>query len=129
MLLDAATQRPVHPPLKFAVVYAGFAAPAELFGGFYEPKIATPTLHFFGGLDTVVAEERGQRLVQACEEPSREVVVHPGGHFVPTQRVFLDTVVAFIGRCCAADGGGIKTSKAQESVKDVDVPFDADSRL
>ena len=115
-----------HPPLKFVVVYSGFAAPPEVYGAFYGPKIGTPSLHVFGGLDTVVAEERGQRLVAACEEASREVLVHPGGHFVPSQRVYLDAVVGFVGRCCR--GGGVAESaewkpKQEESVEEMDVPF------
>ena len=108
-------------PLKFAVVYSGFQAPPELYGGFYEPKIGTPTLHFFGGLDTVVSEERGQALVDACDEGIRQVVVHPGGHFVPSQRVYLDTVVAFITKCCGAASD--RGTKPEEKVEDMEVPF------
>ena len=114
-----------HPPLKFVVVYSGFAAPPEMHGAFYEPMITTPSLHVFGGLDTVVAEDRGQRLVQACDEAGREVLVHPGGHFVPSQRVYLDAVVGFVGKY--SSGGAVAEPPRErpkgESVQEMDVPF------
>ncbi|KAK3367317.1 serine hydrolase [Lasiosphaeria ovina] len=85
-------------PLKFAVVYSGFYAPPEDLRWLYEPaKIATPTLHFIGSLDTVVDESRSQALVDRCQDPL--VVVHPGGHYVPISKEWVMPLVGFIRKC------------------------------
>ncbi|KAK0726885.1 serine hydrolase-domain-containing protein [Lasiosphaeria miniovina] len=85
-------------PLKFAVVYSGFYAPPEDLRWLYEPaKIATPTLHFIGSLDTVVDETRSQALVDRCQDPL--VIVHPGGHYVPISKEWVMPLVGFIRKC------------------------------
>ena len=82
-----------HAPLKFAVSYSGFGATTnKLYSAFYEPKIATPMLHFLGSVDTVVEEARSLRLVDACVDARGvkggvgRVVYHPGGHFLPSSQ-------------------------------------------
>lgn len=119
----------VHPPLKFAVSYSGFGASTNaLYQAFYEPKIATPMLHFLGTVDTVVSEERSLRLVEACMDGrGREggvdrVVYHPGGHFLPSsQRQYVSALVGFIRE--AVGEGGEKPAEKEERVEDMDVPF------
>lgn len=112
----------IHPPLKFAVSYSGFAARGvETYRGFYEPKICTPMLHFLGSLDTVVEEARSLALVEACEKSEGRVVYHPGGHFLPSsQKAYVAALVGFIKEALhEAETGG----KKEESVEDMDVPF------
>ncbi|KAL2157864.1 hypothetical protein VTH06DRAFT_4917 [Thermothelomyces fergusii] len=95
-------------PLKFAVVYGGFrAAPADL-GWLYSPRIATPTMHWIGSLDTVVSEERSMGLVDQCVDPV--VVNHPGGHFVPIDPRSVNALVSFIHQYVQ----GKKDQKAQQ---------------
>jgi len=55
---DGATA--IHPPLRFAVAYSGFAASGggSPYAAFYEPEIRTPVLHFLGSQDVVVEEKR-----------------------------------------------------------------------
>jgi fermentation-respiration switch protein FrsA (DUF1100 family) len=89
-------------PLRFAVSYSGFFAPVKELGWLYEPKVATPTLHFLGGLDTVVDERRSRGLVERCEDPV--VVVHPGGHYVPVNKEWVVPLVGFIMKYCKEDG-------------------------
>ena len=112
----------VHAPLRFAVSYSGFGASAnELYAAFYEPKIATPMLHFIGSVDTVVEEARSLRLVDACVDGRREgrVVYHPGGHFLPSsQRQYVGALIAFIRDALE---GPEKDSEAR--AEDMDVPF------
>lgn len=81
-------------PLEFAVVYSGFYALVEELKWLYEPKIKTPTLHFIGGLDTVVDESRSRGLIERCEEPV--VFTHPGGHHVPVSKEWAMPLVGFI---------------------------------
>ncbi|MCJ1356090.1 MAG: hypothetical protein MMC33_006084 [Icmadophila ericetorum] len=119
-LLDSNGQL-IQLPLKFAIIYSGFAAPAERYEGFYNPKINTPVLHFFGSLDTVVDESRGKLLVAGCEKGEKMVVVHPGGHFVPSQKIWLDTTTNFIRQCLEEQK--IVKAEPEESVEDMDVPF------
>lgn len=111
----------IHPPLKFAVSYSGFAARGvDLYRGFYEPKIKTPMLHFIGTLDTVVEEARSLALVEHCEESEGRVVYHPGGHFLTTQKTYVAALVGFIKEVLHKAEHG---EKQEESVEDMDVPF------
>ncbi|KAE8835319.1 hypothetical protein HRS9122_07589 [Pyrenophora teres f. teres] len=115
----------IHAPLKFAVVYSGFAPEGEQhpYRAFYEPKIKTPVLHFLGSQDVVVEEKRSLRLVAACERTEeRYVVYHPGGHFLPsTQKASVNALVGFVKEVLAEEEGG--KEKEEESVGDMDVPF------
>ena len=111
-----------HPPLKFAVSYSGFGAPHEMYRAFYEPKIRTPMLHFIGSLDTVVEEARSLRLVDACEGKAsgkERVVYHPGGHFLPTQKQYVNALIGFIKESYADTVG----DGEEEKVEEMDVPF------
>ena len=99
--------------LKFAVSYSGFYSPNELYGGFYEPRIATPMCHFIGSLDSVVEESRSLALVDVCEDARK--VYHPGGHFVPAGKEMAGVLVGFIKESCI--------EKKEEPVEDMDVPF------
>lgn len=106
-------------PLQFCVSYAGFWAPFPQYAAFYEPKIKTPTLHVIGSLDTVVEEDRTRGLVERTEK--YEVLVHPGGHFVPIGKEWVGALVSFIRR--TVEGEAVESKKAEESVEDMDMPF------
>lgn len=82
------------PPLAFSISYSGNTASEEQYNFVYEPKIKTPMLHFIGSLDTVVDEERSLALVRACER--ERVVYHPGGHFLPGAKMYLNATAGFI---------------------------------
>lgn len=96
-------------PLKFVVVYGGFRAVPPDLAWLYDPKIATPTMHWIGSLDTVVSEERSMGLVDRCVDPA--VVNHPGGHFVPIDPRNVNALVAFIHQ---------HIQKKDEKVQDAD---------
>lgn len=89
--------QPIQGPLRFAVMYSGFVAPGSRYAPFWTPKIEIASLHVLGGLDTVVSEERSSALMDAFDEDGKVVVRHPGGHFVPSGKVWLNAVVRFIG--------------------------------
>ncbi|KAJ9660976.1 hypothetical protein H2201_006704 [Coniosporium apollinis] len=122
---EGGKQEAVHPPLKFAVSYSGFGASNNpLYQAFYEPKIATPMLHFLGTLDTVVEESRSLRLVDACAdeggEGRRRVVYHPGGHFLPSSaKPYVGALVGFIREVLESQ----RAEDRKEKVEDMDVPF------
>ncbi|KAI4279061.1 MAG: hypothetical protein LQ337_000576 [Flavoplaca oasis] len=115
------------PPLKFALIYSGFVAPGTRHVNFYTPCLKTPTLHFLGALDGVVEEGRSQGLIDVCA--GAKVVTHPGGHFLPSQRPWLDAAVGFIRECLeqvttgdAGEQDGGNKGK-EENVEDMDLPF------
>ena len=112
-----------HPPLKFCIVYSGFTAPSERYRAFYNPHISTPSCHFIGSLDSVVEESRCRALVDAFgAEPRAQLVSHPGGHFLPSSKQFLDVLASFIGNVISP-GEQNKALRPEESVEDMDVPF------
>ncbi|KAJ5780490.1 hypothetical protein N7457_005650 [Penicillium paradoxum] len=118
----------LHPQLKFAVCYSGFRAPGARYRGFYEePAIQTPVLHVLGSLDAVVEEAQSRALIEACAgEPEQDglVVWHPGGHFLPSQRPYLDAAVRFIRENMEkSDGSNGKGEEMEEDVNDMDMPF------
>lgn len=114
-----------HPPLKFALCYSGFRAPGPRYRGFYEnPPIQTPVLHVLGSLDAVVEEGRSRALIDACAgQPEKDglVIWHPGGHFLPSQRPFLDAAVRFIRE--QLEKGTTDNKQEEEDVNDMDMPF------
>jgi predicted esterase len=113
----------VHPPLKFAVSYSGFATREKSpYEAFYEPRIKTKMLHFLGTQDVVVEEARSLALVAACEHrEDKYVVYHPGGHFLPsTQKASVNALIGFIKEVMHGEEGA---KKEEESVEDMDVPF------
>ncbi|KAE8151891.1 serine hydrolase FSH [Aspergillus avenaceus] len=113
-----------HPPFKFALCYSGFRSPGPRYRAFYErPAVQTPILHVLGSLDAVVDDSRSRALIEACAgEPGKEgkVVWHPGGHFLPSQRPYLDAAVKFIREQLE---GNAKKDADEEDVNDMDVPF------
>lgn len=115
----------VHPPLKFAVCYSGFRSPGARYRGFYEdPAVQTPVLHVLGTLDAVVEESRSRSLIEACvgdPESEGKVVWHPGGHFLPSQRPYLDAAVRFIRE--SVEEKKDKAGEEEEDVNDMDLPF------
>ncbi|KAI9733308.1 MAG: hypothetical protein M1834_003392 [Cirrosporium novae-zelandiae] len=110
-----------HPELQFCVAYSGFAAPQSMYEGFYNPRISTPTLHVLGSLDTLVGEERSRTLMERCDHARS--LIHPGGHFVPSQRTYLDGVGTFIQDCLNGNGKKTNESDWEDDVGDMNVPF------
>ncbi|CAG8974789.1 hypothetical protein HYALB_00000401 [Hymenoscyphus albidus] len=104
--------------LKFAVSYSGFFAPSERYKPFYDPEIQTPSLHFIGSLDSVVEESRPLGLIDRCNEKTRQVLYHPGGHFVPVGKEMASVLVGFI-----RDRTTVAEEKKEKSVEDMDFPF------
>lgn len=123
----AETQLQQHPPLKFALCYSGFRAPGPRYRAFYEePAIQTPVLHVLGSLDAVVDDSRSRALIDACAgDPEKEgkVIWHPGGHFLPSQRPFLDAAVRFIQERLERKDAKDEKKEDEEDVNNMDLPF------
>ncbi|XP_014557565.1 hypothetical protein COCVIDRAFT_97058 [Bipolaris victoriae FI3] len=123
----------IHPPLKFAVSYSGFAAipppspsqdtkAASRYIAFYEPEIETPILHFLGTQDVVIEEARSLALVERCKrKEDKYVVYHPGGHFLPsTQKASVNALVGFIREVLWEQEG----AKEEDDLEDIMGHFD-----
>lgn len=82
--------------LKFAVIYSGFMARDEDLQWLYTGNIQTPTLHYIGGLDTVVEESRSRALVENCRDDRKRVLIHPGGHHVPVSKEWTAALVVWL---------------------------------
>lgn len=108
----------INPPLKFAAIYCGFVAHYSEYRAFYEPKIATPTLHVLGTVDTVVEEHRSLDLAKLCS--NQKTIYHPGGHFLPVTKDMIAVLVGFIRETCGEEE---KKEKVEESIENMDVPF------
>ncbi|KAJ5287096.1 Serine hydrolase FSH [Penicillium angulare] len=83
-----------HPPLRFFVSIAGYAASNPAYRAFYEPPIQIPSLHLLGSMDTVVDETASTKLTEICENST--VVWHPGGHTIPSGKRQLIPIAYFI---------------------------------
>lgn len=91
------------PPLQWAIIYSGFmfdikAMPEHKYLYSTDKGLSSkPTrlLHVIGELDTVVSEDRSIRLYEQYEEIST-CLKHPGGHFVPNSRPFVEKVANWI---------------------------------
>lgn len=118
-----------HPPLRFAIVYSGFRLADPRWQALYDTKrpIMTPVLHVLGTLDALVTETMSRGLVEACVgdlEKEGKVVFHPGGHFVPSQKPYLEVAVGFIKRAFEGDDkSATEEEEEEERVEDMDVPF------
>lgn len=110
-------------PLKFAIFYSGFRAADERCAPFFDPPIITPTLHVLGQVDTVVEEPRARQLLAVCRDGA--VVIHPGGHFLPSQRPWLDAAAGFVKKSVESKENGGKNigGKEEIDVRDMEVPF------
>ena len=111
----------IQSPFKFAAIYSAFAAPKEAYEALYSPRITTPSVHFLGGLDTVVSEERSRFLAEQCFEGAR-IMVHPGGHFLPSQKVWIEGLLGFIRERVVVEEVKAAVENV-EGVEDMDVPF------
>ncbi|KAF6013658.1 hypothetical protein HII12_001640 [Brettanomyces bruxellensis] len=80
--------------LKFALIYSGFVYTDKSMEKFYDKKIELPTLHLMGELDTVVSNDRSQKLVDRCLNST--IMRHPGGHYVPSTKPLLRSEIAWV---------------------------------
>lgn len=91
------------PPLQWAILYSGYmfdirAMPEHAYLFSKDRGISsksTRLLHVLGELDTVVSEERSMQLFDYVPEVST-MLKHPGGHFVPNSRPFVEKVANWI---------------------------------
>ncbi len=85
---------------KFAIVVSGFYPRDEVVAESIKAARPTvPALFVAGETDALVAMDRTRELMDCCEDGVTSMLVHGGGHFVPTWKgEFKETVSAFIDK-------------------------------
>ncbi|QLQ79521.1 hypothetical protein HG537_0C01680 [Torulaspora globosa] len=85
------------PKLKFFVSFSGFKFNADQFQESYGDKpIEIRSLHVQGELDSVVSEERSMKLYNCFDTATRQLIKHPGGHFVPNSKTIVTNIANWI---------------------------------
>lgn len=87
-----------HPPFKFGVMYAGRVGRGRYFDWLYEnPRISTPFCVLWGKWDPMVdADERDAAWSRFSTEQGSCMLIHNGGHYVPTDTESTEYVSGFI---------------------------------
>ncbi|KAK6461601.1 dihydrofolate reductase [Scheffersomyces coipomensis] len=114
------------PPPKFIIMYSGFKLDTSVksgnskYEGYYttEDKVEKgfKYLHIYGELDTVVDETRSLSFYNITTENS-QLLKHPGGHFVPNSKIYIDQVTNWIQ---------VVTKEEEEEVPKVEKKGDED---
>ena len=84
------------PRVGAGIFFSGFKARFAQYDGIYEPGIEVPTLHVMGERDQSVTVERSEVLLKCCQERTRRVLRHKGGHDIPKEEVDQDVIVEFV---------------------------------
>ncbi|KAL0955690.1 hypothetical protein HGRIS_001914 [Hohenbuehelia grisea] len=83
-----------HPPFEFCVAISGFRLHDPLADQIFGDSYSTPTVHIIGRTDVIVSEERSQQLVAVSA--NQRVEMHPGGHFFPSKRNWLQFLADYL---------------------------------
>ncbi|XP_055538560.1 esterase AAEL000016 [Wyeomyia smithii] len=78
---------------EFAVLSSGFRSGSLVHLNYYENKVQIPSLHIFGESDEIIPKGLSIALAETFVDP--QILVHPGGHFLPAQAAQKQTYVDF----------------------------------
>lgn len=81
---------------RFAILVAAFRSACEEHQKFYDAPLQIPSLHVFGLEDRVIPDSMSRDLLPSFQDP--QVLIHPGGHFVPAAAVHRQTYQDFLKR-------------------------------
>lgn len=81
---------------RFAVLVAGFRSACKEHEKFYSAPLQIPSLHVFGLEDRVIPDNMSRELLPSFQDP--QVLMHPGGHFVPAASAHRQTYQDFLKR-------------------------------
>lgn len=81
---------------RFAILVAGFRSACLEHQNFYSALIQMPSLHVFGLEDRVIPDNMSRELLPSFQDP--QVLIHPGGHFVPAASAHRQTYQDFLKR-------------------------------
>lgn len=81
---------------RFAIVIAGFRSACKEHDKFYTAPLQIPSLHVFGLEDRVIPDNMSRDLLPYFQD--QQVLIHPGGHFVPAPAAYRQTYQDFLKR-------------------------------
>lgn len=81
---------------KFAIFVSAFKSRSVPHQYLYDEIIMLPTLHVFGETDQVIQKPMSEEHLQHFHDP--EILIHPGGHFIPATGAQKATYIKFIER-------------------------------
>lgn len=81
---------------QFAILVAAFRSACKEHQAFYETSIGIPSLHVFGLEDKVIPDRMSRELLPSFQDP--QLLIHPGGHFVPAASAQRQTYQEFLKR-------------------------------
>ncbi|XP_029956980.1 esterase OVCA2 [Salarias fasciatus] len=79
---------------RFAVLVAGFRSACKEHQTYYDARLQIPSLHVFGLEDRVIPDSMSRELLPSFQDP--QVLIHPGGHFVPAASAHRQTYQEFL---------------------------------
>lgn len=79
---------------RFAVLVAGFRSACKEHQVYYDAPLQIPSLHVFGLEDKVIPDSMSRELLPSFQDP--QVLIHPGGHFVPAASAHRQTYQEFL---------------------------------
>ncbi|XP_072231546.1 esterase OVCA2 [Leuresthes tenuis] len=81
---------------RFAILVAGFRSACMEHQRFYSTPLQIPSLHVFGLEDRVIPGNMSRELLPFFQDT--QVLIHPGGHFVPAVSAHRQTYQDFLKR-------------------------------
>ncbi|XP_038151734.1 esterase OVCA2 isoform X2 [Cyprinodon tularosa] len=95
-MLCSLQEQKLEPDLnfRFAILVAGFRSACEEHLKFYKAPLQIPSLHVFGLEDKVIPDNMSRELLSCFQDP--QVLIHPGGHFVPAAGAHRQTYQDFL---------------------------------
>lgn len=79
-------------PFHFGIFIAGAIPPSGLSSDYF----ALPSLHIMGESDEIISLERSKALADRFE--MRQVIIHAGGHYIPTQKEIREEIKTFVNK-------------------------------
>ncbi|KAM4546204.1 esterase OVCA2 [Fundulus diaphanus] len=97
-MLCSLQEQQLEPELnfRFAIIVAGFRSRCEEHQKFYDAPLQIPSLHVFGLGDKVIPDGMSRDLLPSFQDP--QVLIHPGGHFVPAAAAHRQTYQDFLNK-------------------------------
>ncbi|XP_008292446.1 esterase OVCA2 [Stegastes partitus] len=97
-MLCSLQEQKVEPEFNFhfAILVAGFRSACKEHQKFYSAPLQMPSLHVFGQEDRVIPDSMSRELLPSFQDP--QVLIHPGGHFVPAASAHRQTYQDFLKR-------------------------------
>ncbi|XP_068238056.1 esterase OVCA2 [Palaemon carinicauda] len=83
---------------KFAIFISAFKSRSVPHQYLYGEKITIPTLHVFGETDQVIQKPMSEEFLECFHDP--QVLMHPGGHFIPTTAAQKAAYLKFVENMC-----------------------------